>query len=162
MAHFAQLDENNVVIQVIVVSNNELMDGTDESEAKGIAFCQSLYGADTRWVQTSYNNNFRKRYAGVGFTFDAALDAFVKPKPINYPSWVVDPVTIEWIPPVPRPTDDVYKWNEDLIAWLRVPAPYPSWVMQGDPLGWYPPVPRPNDGKYYDWDEPTLSWIEVA
>ena len=159
MAHFAQLDQNNVVTQVIVVSNNELMDGTDESEAKGIAFCQSLYGADTRWVQTSYNNNFRKRYAGVGYTYDANIDAFIQPKP--YPSWVVDPVTIEWIPPVPRPTDDVYKWNEDLIAWLRVPAPYPSWVMQGDPLGWYPPVPRPNDGKYYDWDEPTLSWIEV-
>jgi hypothetical protein len=162
MAHFAQLDENNVVIQVIVVSNNELMDGSDESEAKGIAFCQSLYGADTRWVQTSYNNNFRKRYAGVGYTFDPVLDVFVTPKPASYPSWVVDPVTIEWIPPVPRPTDDVYKWNEDLIAWLRVPAPYPSWTASGDPLVWKPPVPRPVDNKSYRWDEPTLSWIEVT
>ena len=161
MAHFVQLDESNVVIQVIVVSNNELMDGSDESEAKGISFCQSLYGADTRWVQTSYNGNFRKRYAGVGYTFDPVLDVFVTPKPASYPSWVVDPVTIEWIPPVPRPTDDVYKWNEDLIAWLRVPAPYPSWTASGDPLVWKPPVPRPVDNKSYRWDEPTLSWIEV-
>ena len=90
MAHFAQLDENNVVTQVIVINNNELLtqkvatsdDGyisvsTVESEKKGIEFCQSLYGADTRWVQTSYNGNFRGKYAGIGDTYDGS--AFVAP-----------------------------------------------------------------------------------
>jgi hypothetical protein len=91
MAHFAQLDENNVVTQVIVVHNNELLeskqmtineDGTVkvayvESEQKGIDFCKSLYGADTRWVQTSYNGEFRGSYAGVGDTFENG--AFVSP-----------------------------------------------------------------------------------
>jgi hypothetical protein len=80
MAHLAQLDENNVVTQVIVVHNNELMDGADENEAKGIAFCQSLFGVDTRWVQTSYNANFRGIYAGIGYTYDSVKDEFVAPK----------------------------------------------------------------------------------
>ena len=85
MAHFAQLDKNNVVLQVIVVNNDELMDGTDENEAKGIAFCQSLFGADTRWVQTSYNANFRGIYAGIGCTYDPLKDEFIAPeiKPIK-------------------------------------------------------------------------------
>ena len=70
MAHFAQLDENNFVTQVIVVHNNELLDESGvEQESKGIAFCQSLLGGN--WVQTSYNNNFRKNYAGIGFTYDS-------------------------------------------------------------------------------------------
>lgn len=85
MAHFAQLDENNVVMQVIVVSNDELMDNGVESEAKGIAFCQSLFGADVRWIQTSYNGNFRGVYAGIGYTYDADKDVFVAP-PIEPPS----------------------------------------------------------------------------
>jgi len=79
MAHFAQLDENNVVTQVIVVHNNELLDNGVESEAKGIAFCQSLFGAETRWVQTSYNGNFRGCYAGIGYTYDAQANEFVAP-----------------------------------------------------------------------------------
>ena len=70
MAHFAQLDENNFVTQVIVVHNNELLDESGvEQESKGIVFCQSLLGGN--WVQTSYNNNFRKNYAGIGFTYDS-------------------------------------------------------------------------------------------
>jgi hypothetical protein len=79
MAHFAKLDANNVVEQVIVVNNAELMEGGEESEAKGIAFCKSLFGADTRWVQTSYNASFRGLYAGIGYTYDAANDVFVAP-----------------------------------------------------------------------------------
>jgi hypothetical protein len=79
MAHFAKLDANNVVEQVIVVNNAELMENGEESEAKGIAFCKSLFGADTRWVQTSYNASFRGLYAGIGYTYDAANDVFVAP-----------------------------------------------------------------------------------
>ena len=75
MAHFAQL-ENNVVTQVIVVNNQEVPD-----EATGIAFCKSIFGKNTKWVQTSYNNNFRGRYAGIGFTYDETLDEFIEPEP---------------------------------------------------------------------------------
>lgn len=162
MAHFAQLDENNVVTQVIVVHNNELMDGTDESEAKGIVFCQSLFGADTRWVQTSYNANFRKNYAGIGYTYDATLDAFVPPKPERFPSFVLDETTATWKPPVDRPTDTVYRWDEPSVSWVAVPQSYPSWSASGDPLAWTPPTPRPIDGKHYKWDEPSLSWVEIS
>lgn len=80
MAHFAKLNESNVVTEVIVVHNNELMDNGVESEAKGIAFCKSLFGQDTRWVQTSYNGNFRGTYAGVGYTYDAENNVFVEPQ----------------------------------------------------------------------------------
>lgn len=80
MAHFAQLDANNVVIQVIVVNNAVVEDlPFPESEHLGIAFCQSLYGADTVWKQTSYNANFRKRYAGIGSKYDSAKDEFLEP-----------------------------------------------------------------------------------
>jgi hypothetical protein len=160
MAHFAKLNQDNVVVQVIVINNEELMDGTDENEAKGIAFCQSLFGTDTRWVQTSYNGNFRKRYAGTGCTYDAVLDAFIPPKPEENPSWVVDPQTADWGPPIPRPTDTVYKWDEHTVSWIVVPQPYPSWTPQNNPLIWMAPIPYPTDGKLYKWDEPTLAWIE--
>lgn len=93
MAHFAQLNDNNVVTQVIVVHNNELLDENgQESEVKGIAFCQSLFGGN--WVQTSYNANFRKNYAGIGYTYDAVRDAFIPPKPED--NWVLDETTCQW------------------------------------------------------------------
>lgn len=76
MGHFAQLDENNVVTNVIVINNNELLDNGIESEEKGIAFCKSLYGQDTRWVQTSFNRTFRKNFAGIGHIYDSVRDAF--------------------------------------------------------------------------------------
>jgi hypothetical protein len=81
MAHFAQLDQNNVVLQVIVVHNNELLENGVESEAKGIAFCQTLFPG-TNWKQTSYNGTFRKNYAGIGFIYDVELDEFVPPKAV--------------------------------------------------------------------------------
>jgi hypothetical protein len=80
MAHFAQLDQNNIVLRVIVVNNSDIMVNGQESEAKGIAFCQSLLGADTRWVQTSYNGKFRGCYAGIGYTYISAADIFVPPQ----------------------------------------------------------------------------------
>lgn len=120
MAHFAQLDENNVVTQVIVVHNNELLDNGIEREERGIAFCKSLFGKSTRWVQTSYNGNFRKNYAGIGFTYDTALDAFVPPKP--FPSWVLNADIAQWEAPVPLPSDgEVYLWDEAAGNWVAVP-----------------------------------------
>jgi hypothetical protein len=80
MAHFARLNDAGIVTQVVVVHNNDCLDANgQESEAVGIAFCQSLFGAETQWVQTSYNGNFRGKYAGVGDLYDAASDAFMAP-----------------------------------------------------------------------------------
>lgn len=117
MAHFAELDENNVVKQVIVVHNNELLDNGVESEAKGIAFCQSLFGGT--WIQTSYNGNIRKNYAGIGFTYDEDRDAFIPPKPFN--SWLLDEETCRWNAPIPKPDNDkIYLWNETTTSWEGV------------------------------------------
>lgn len=116
MAHFAQLDNQNTVLQVIVIHNNELLDNGVESEAKGIAFCQSLF-PNTRWAQTSYNGNKRKNYAGVGFLYDPIRDAFIPPKP--YPSWVLDEATCRWEAPVPYPTDgERHVWDEATQTWV--------------------------------------------
>ena len=124
MAHFAQLDDNNVVTQVIVVSNNELLDaGGQEREEMGIGFCQRLFGGN--WKQTSYNHNFRKRYAGIGYTYNAELDAFVPPKP--FASWVLNTEEATWEAPVPMPADagmgegkKMYSWDEETTSWKEV------------------------------------------
>jgi hypothetical protein len=118
MAHFAQLDENNVVTQVIVVANDELLLDGVESEVKGIIFCKSLFGNDTKWVQTSYNATFRKNYAGIGFTYDPIANHFFAPKP--YASWVLDS-DAQWVAPVAMPTDEkTYTWNEETLNWIEV------------------------------------------
>ena len=122
MAHFAQLDENNVVTQVIVVHNNELMLDGVESEDAGIVFCKSLFGKDTRWKQTSYNGNMRKNYAGVGYTYDQVRDAFIPPKP--FPSWVLNEDTCQWTAPIPMPDDGKrYTWDEQTTSWTEVAEP---------------------------------------
>lgn len=125
MAHFAQLDGNNLVTQVIVVSNEVINnEAFPQSEPVGVAFCQSLYGADTRWAQTSYNGSFRYNYAGIGFLFDATAGAFIPPKP--YPSWLLNTNTFQWQAPVPYPDDGlVYEWDESTVSWKRV---YTSWI----------------------------------
>jgi hypothetical protein len=117
MAHFAQLDNNNIVIQVIVVNNNELLDQDgNEVEQKGIDFCKSLFGQDTEWIQTSYNANFRKNYACGGGTYNKELDAFIAPKPYN--SWILNETTCKWEAPIPKlDQDKLYIWNESTISW---------------------------------------------
>jgi hypothetical protein len=119
MAHFAQLDENNIVTQVIVVANDELLLDGVENETKGIMFCKSLLGDDTRWVQTSYNSTIRKNYAGIGYTYDPVANHFFAPQP--YQSWTLD-ADAKWQAPTAMPVEE---------------------------------------GKFFAWDEPTLSWVEV-
>lgn len=116
MAHFAKLDENNIVTEVIVIHNNELLDDNGiESEQKGIDFCQSLLGGI--WKQTSYNGNFRKNYAGQGYFYDVSLDAFIPPKP-PFDSWTLNLETCLWEAPIPYPTDgNNHKWNEETQEW---------------------------------------------
>ena len=120
MAHFAQLDENNIVTQVIVVNNNETHDENGiESELKGVQFCQSLFGENTRWIQTSYNATKRKNYAGMGYEYDANRDAFIPPKP--FPSWVLNESNCLWEAPIPMPIDsNLYTWDEPTQSWIEV------------------------------------------
>lgn len=123
MAHFAELDNNNIVRTVIVVDNSALNDlPFPESEPVGVMFCQSLYGEDTIWRQTSYNANFRKNYAGIGYVYDVALDAFIPPSP--YPSWILNTDTCVWEPPFPYPNDKKdYYWDEATQNWVEIIAP---------------------------------------
>ena len=114
MAHFAEIIDG-IVARVIVVHNNELLVDGLENETKGIAFCQDLFGGE--WVQTSYNNNFRKQYAGVGFAYDAVKDQFVALKP--FPSWTLDSNN-DWQAPVEKPEGAFY-WDESSLSWLPVP-----------------------------------------
>ena len=123
MASFAQLNENSIVTDVIVV-NNETIDNLPfpESEPVGVAFCQSLYGSTTVWKQTSYNANFRKNFAGLGYTYDPVLDAFIPPQP--YPSWLLNTTTCQWEAPVPYPTDgQMYAWDEATLSWILMETP---------------------------------------
>ena len=119
MAHFAQIDDNNIVKQVIVVHNNELLDDKGiESEWKGIEFCIQHFGG--RWVQTSYNGNIRKNYAGIGYIYDPILDAFYTQQPFE--AWVLDEDNCQWKPPIAYPTNGKnYYWNEELLNWELLP-----------------------------------------
>ena len=127
MAHFAQLDSNNVVTQVIVVSNDDTSDSNGvETESIGVAFCQKLLGAETNWKQTSYNANMRGNYAGIGYTYMenvatlgvGSTDVFISQQP--YASWTIDTTAAQWKAPITEPTltDDQiaagsrYEWNE--------------------------------------------------
>ena len=112
MAHFATLNESNIVTRVEVINNDVILDGDGvEQEQLGIDFLTELYGAGN-YKQTSYNGNIRKNYAGVGHTFDSGRDAFIAPKP--YPSWTLVEDTCQWTAPVTYPDDGKnYMWNED-------------------------------------------------
>lgn len=143
MAHFAQLDSNNVVTQVIVVSNDDTSDSNGvEVESIGVAFCQKLLGAETNWKQTSYNNNIRGNYAGIGYTYMTnvatlgvgSTDIFISPQP--YASWTIGVGTATWYPPTnpgaaPALTDDemaagkYYAWNESNYQ----SDPSTAWVL---------------------------------
>ena len=106
MSHFAEIDENNIVLRVLVGDDNLPNEGYDW-------FVENLGG---RWVQTSYNSNFRKNYAGIGHYYDEELDAFIPPKPFE--SWVLNEETCQWQAPVPYPSDEgLYSWNEQELAW---------------------------------------------
>ena len=119
MAHFAQIDENNIVQQVIVIADEDTADenGT-EVESIGADFCTNLLGGT--WVQTSYNANMRKNYAGIGFTYDSVRDAFIPEQP--FPSWTLVEETCRWEPPVPYPDPTgvaLYDWDENQQAWVE-------------------------------------------
>lgn len=117
MAHFAELDENNKVLRVIVVANEELLDDNgEEKEEIGLEFCKKHFGGN--WVQTSYNGKIRKNYAGIDFTYSQELDAFIPP--CDHPSWTLDTETCTWKPPKPMPSDgNIYLWSESELNWIE-------------------------------------------
>jgi hypothetical protein len=118
MAHFAKLDENNIVLEVNVV-NNDALNASNE-EASGIAFLTEWSGGYSNWKQTSYNGNIRKNYAGIGFTYDVGRNAFIAPQP--WASWTLNETTCQWEAPVAMPTDGKrYTWNEETLSWIEVP-----------------------------------------
>ena len=121
MAHFAQLDNNNKVIQIVVIGNNDVLDQNgNESENVGIQFCKTLFGQDTNWKQTSYNGKIRKNYAAIGGVYDSIRDAFISPK--FFDSWILDENTCDWVAPIPYPTDGKdYAWNESTLTWIERP-----------------------------------------
>lgn len=110
MAHFAELDNNNIVIRVLVVA--------DDQEHRGHDFLANDLGLGGTWVQTSYNSRIRKNYAGIGYTYDPTRDAFIPPKP--YDSWVLNEDVCQWEPPVPYPTTGMWQWDEATLSWLEV------------------------------------------
>ena len=137
MAHFVEINENNIVTNIIVVNNNEA-----PNEETGLAFIKSL-GLTGTWKQTSYNTRggvhygqdgqpdngvaLRKNYACIGHTYDSQRDAFIPPSP--YPSWVIDEDTCQWIAPVLRPQSDAttgYKWDEDSKSWVAFTKTQPT------------------------------------
>lgn len=130
MAYFAELDENNVVLRVVAISDQDcLSEEGQELEYLGIAKCHQLFGEQTVWKQTSFNTNggqhsngktpLRKNFASIGYTYDVDKDAFIPPQT------------------------------------------FPSWTLNEDTCVWECPVPMPDDGKQYDWDDNTISWVEV-
>ena len=142
MAHFAELDSNNIVTRVIVVANDVETAagplGTNDMHVDGETWCVNFFKGGN-WKQTSYNNNFRKQYCGKGYTFDAAKDKFISPQP--FPSWALDG-NDDWQAPVTYPTDDTHQlvsWDEDGQKWTA----------------------KDNDENSFNWDASGLTWVSA-
>jgi hypothetical protein len=121
MAHFAKLDENNVVLEVNVIDNKNLLDSNGiEQEEVGVAFLVQWSGGYANWKQTSYNKSFRKNYAGIGYSYNPLRDAFIPPK--LYASWKLNETTCLWEPPIAYPNDGKkYAWDEITTSWAEIP-----------------------------------------
>lgn len=127
MAHFAGINEEGIVQRVRVISNDILIQNGEEVEELGVAYLKNRH-PNTDWVQTSYNDNFRKRYAGRGMKYDAERDAFIHPDP-PFPSWTLSEESLSWEPPIPMPKQEVelgdegfihYMWDEENQSWVEM------------------------------------------
>jgi len=156
MAHFAELNSSNEVLRIVVISNDDVEANGGELSSEAETFVASIVPhltGGTAWKQTSYNNNFRKQYAGIGVTYDASKDKFILPQP--YPSWSLNS-NDDWAAPVTYPnsveisSNTVYvSWDEDNQKWLG------ETVVQGDPS------PENDVITNYEWDASGLAWNEV-
>jgi hypothetical protein len=104
MSHFAQIDDFNTVVQVIVADQSFIDSGS--------------VGNPAQWIRTSYNGNIRARFAGIGYSYDPDRDAFIPPK--QFPSWSLDEETLDWTAPLPRPSEGEWIWNERELQWHSV------------------------------------------
>ena len=107
MSHWAEIDENNIVLRVVVGDNN------DPNGDEGYQWLIDNLGGN--WIKTSYNNNFRKKYAGMGYIYDPVLDIFLEPQP--YPSWIISTEKLDWVAPIAKPDSGLWSWNEELLQW---------------------------------------------
>ena len=181
MAHFARLNSDGIVIDVIVVGDKEMLDENgEESEAVGIAFLDTLFPDETdTWKQTSFNTYqnthregktpLRKNYAAIGYSYDAEKDVFNPPKPFD--SWTLNDETGDWEAPTwPRPIG--HDWDEENLQWVKPPKPFDSWVWKeeerNEPIvhpiaGWAAPVDPPKTAKpgiTHLWDEEQQKWVK--
>jgi len=121
MAYFAELDENNIVLRVISVSNDVVPDPAPDNEQLGIDFIKNVLRLGGTWKQTSYSSSFRKNYAGIGHQFDDERDAFIAPKPSA--TWILNETTCRWEPPIPKPAEGEWIWNEAEQRWDELVIP---------------------------------------
>ncbi len=174
MAHFAELDEDKIVTRVVVVGNDDCLDGDgEESEAVGVAYLEALLPGSGPWVQTSYNKNIRREYAGRGMAYDPTLDVFYPTSPpLDCTKYVFNDVTKTWEPPTPR-LGVAWWWDDEAGAWWRDVAPWDGSVWDDD-TGWdigdpdwssYPgPVDEddsPSGAPFYRWNGDTSIWVAV-
>jgi hypothetical protein len=123
MAHFAKLDENNIVLEIVVVNNDVITVDGVESEQAGIDFLKDIYG-HANWKQASYNGNIRKHFPGIGWRYESEFNAFIPWQP--FPSWKLNYTTFHWDPPTPAPADGdtyIWKWSEPNKEWIKVNLP---------------------------------------
>ena len=163
MAHFAKIGIDNVVLEVLVVNNVDTMTPQgEEKEEIGVAFLQKLTG-HSAWKQTSYNSNIRKHYAGVGYTYNESIDAFVAPKP--YTSWVLDEEKGVYAPPTPMPTDGKnYFWSGLTTSWKVFPTKPndgQNYKLSYLTDQWQVAPEMPNDGKQYVFKQQQWAWVAV-
>ena len=151
MAHFARLDENNMVIRVHVLSNHVLVKDGEENEQQGVELLQNLHNNTDTYVQTSYNNNFRKKYAGIGDIYDKTRDAFILPQPQNFDNSYL---TVEY------EDDPVPSYISNYFA--QSPSGSIPYILNEDSCQWEAPVAYPDDDKDYSWDEDSKAWVEVT
>ncbi len=120
MAHFANINQENIVTQVIVIDNSILLDEKGEQkEQKGIEFCKQLYGESTEWIQTSYNSSFRGTFAGIDYIYLKEKDIFIPPQPFE--SWNFDEIENIWKAPIEKPdNNNIWIWSEDQKKWITV------------------------------------------
>jgi hypothetical protein len=162
MAHYAFLDENNVVTEIIGgVDEDVVQTDLDGTQVGGTSEAWETFYGNFRGQtckRTSYNHNIRKQYAGIGYSYDPVADVFIAPQP--YPSWSLDS-NFDWQPPTPMPQPGVCFWEEEKSSWTARPKPFNSWIIDNSTNSWQAPTPRPTEGRWY-WDEDTTSWVEVA
>jgi len=145
MAHFAELDNNNVVLRVVVVGNDCV---PSDEHIDGETWCINFFKGGT-WKQTSYNNNFRKQYAGIGYTYDAAKNKFISPQP--YTSWALD-ANDDWQAPVTYPTITTYGSNDPLDTYMI------SWDEAGQK---WTATDHEDPINNFNWDASALAWVSA-